>query len=162
MIITPCVRRILSGDRMISASNLEKAFGDRTLFSGASFQLNPGERYGLVGANGSGKTTLLNVLSGSLDPTGGNVSIPKSLRLGVLKQDHFAYEDEEILGVALMGNPELWHALAEKEAILAGGEDDFDYERFSELEETVQRLDGYSLSSACQMAWYLNLGPDLL
>ena len=129
---------------MISASNLEKAFGDRTLFSGASFQLNPGERYGLVGANGSGKTTLLNVLSGSLDPTGGNVSIPKSLRLGVLKQDHFAYEDEEILGVALMGNPELWHALAEKEAILAGGEDDFDYERFSELEETVQRLDGYS------------------
>ena len=129
---------------MISASNLEKAFGDRTLFSGASFQLNPGERYGLVGANGSGKTTLLNVLSGSLDPTGGTVSIPKSLRLGVLKQDHFAYEDEEILGVALMGNPELWHALAEKEAILAGGEDDFDYERFSELEETVQRLDGYS------------------
>jgi len=61
-----------------------------------------------------------------------------------LKQDHFAYEDEEILGVALMGNPELWHALVEKEAILAAGEDDFDYERFSELEETVQRLDGYS------------------
>ena len=129
---------------MISVSNLEKGFGDRTLFSGASFQLNPGERYGLVGANGSGKTTLLNVLSGTMDPTDGQVSIPKSLRLGVLKQDHFAYEDEEILGVALMGNPELWHALVEKEAILAAGEDDFDYERFSELEETVQRLDGYS------------------
>ena len=129
---------------MISVSNLEKGFGDRTLFSGASFQLNPGERYGLVGANGSGKTTLLNVLSGTMDPTEGQVAIPKSLRLGVLKQDHFAYEDEEILGVALMGNPELWHALVEKEAILAAGEDDFDYERFSELEETVQRLDGYS------------------
>lgn len=129
---------------MISVSNLEKGFGDRTLFAGASFQLNPGERYGLVGANGSGKTTLLNVLSGSMDPTDGQVSIPKSLRLGVLKQDHFAYEDEEILGVALMGNPELWHALSEKEALLAAGESDFDYERFSELEETVQRLDGYS------------------
>ena len=140
----PSDRRTRSGERMISVSNLEKGFGDRTLFSGASFQLNPGERYGLVGANGSGKTTLLNVLSGTMDPTDGQVSIPKSLRLGVLKQDHFAYEDEEILGVALMGNPELWHALVEKEAILAAGEDDFDYERFSELEETVQRLDGYS------------------
>ena len=129
---------------MISVSNLEKGFGDRTLFSNASFQLNPGERYGLVGANGSGKTTLLNVISGSLEATHGQVSIPKALRLGVLRQDHFAYESEEILGVALMGNPELWSALSEKEAILADGEEDFDYERFSELEETVQRLDGYS------------------
>lgn len=129
---------------MISVSNLEKGFGDRTLFAGASFQLNPGERYGLVGANGSGKTTLLNVLCGTMEPTLGQVSVPKSLRLGVLKQDHFAYENEEILGVALMGNPELWHALAEKEAILSAGEDNFDYERFSELEETIQRLDGYT------------------
>ena len=116
---------------MISISNLEKGFGDRTLFSGASFQLNPGERYGLVGANGSGKTTLLNVISGSIEATHGQVSIPKALSLGVLKQDHFAYESEEILGVALMGNPELWNALSEKEAILAAGEEDFDYERFS-------------------------------
>ncbi|HBV06496.1 MAG TPA: heme ABC transporter ATP-binding protein, partial [Gemmatimonadetes bacterium] len=53
---------------MISISNLEKGFGDRTLFSGSSFQLNPGERYGLVGANGSGKTTLLNIISGSIEP----------------------------------------------------------------------------------------------
>ena len=129
---------------MISISNLEKGFGDRTLFSGASFQLNAGERYGLVGANGSGKTTLLNVISGSIEATHGQVSIPKALSLGVLKQDHFAYESEEILGVALMGNPELWSALSEKEAILAESEEDFDYERFSELEETVQRLDGYA------------------
>ena len=129
---------------MISISNLEKGFGDRTLFSSASFQLNPGERYGLVGANGSGKTTLLNIISGSIEPNHGQVSIPKALSLGVLKQDHFAYESEEILGVALMGNPELWSALSEKEAILAESEEDFDYERFSELEETVQRLDGYA------------------
>ncbi len=129
---------------MISISNLEKGFGDRTLFSSASFQLNPGERYGLVGANGSGKTTLLNIISGSVEPNHGQVSIPKALSLGVLKQDHFAYESEEILGVALMGNPELWSALSEKEAILAESEEDFDYERFSELEETVQRLDGYA------------------
>ena len=129
---------------MISISNLAKDFGDRTLFSNASFQLNPGERYGLVGANGSGKTTLLNIIAGSIDPTEGQVSIPKSLRLGVLKQDHFLYEQEEILAVAIMGNAELWDAMVEKERILAQPETDFDAERFSSVEETVQRLDGYT------------------
>lgn len=129
---------------MISISNLSKAYGDRILFSGASFQLNPGERYGLVGANGSGKTTFLNVLTGDLEATEGTVSIPKRLRLGVLRQDHFAYEDQEILGVALMGNPELWDAMVEKEAILAKAEEYFDADRFSDLEETVQRHDGYT------------------
>ncbi|GIT51084.1 MAG: ABC-F family ATPase [Gemmatimonadota bacterium] len=129
---------------MISISNLAKDFGDRTLFSNASFQLNPGERYGLVGANGSGKTTLLNIIAGSIDPTEGQVSIPKSLRLGVLKQDHFLYDQEEILAVAIMGNAELWDAMMEKERILAQPETEFDAERFSIVEETVQRLDGYT------------------
>ena len=129
---------------MISISSLAKDFGDRTLFSNASFQLNPGERYGLVGANGSGKTTLLNIIAGSVDPTEGQVSIPKSLRLGVLKQDHFLYEQEEILAVAIMGDGELWDAMVEKERILAQPETEFDAERFSIVEETVQRLDGYT------------------
>jgi ATPase subunit of ABC transporter with duplicated ATPase domains len=129
---------------MISASNLEMSYGDRTLFAGASIQLNPGERYGLVGANGSGKTTLLNVLAGDVQPTDGTVQLPKGCRLGVLRQDHFIHEDEEILGVALMGNRELWEAMVEKEALLARGEDDFDVDSFGELEETVQLHDGYA------------------
>ena len=129
---------------MISVSNLAKSFGDRTLFADASFQLNPGERYGLVGANGSGKTTLLSILSGDTEPSEGTVSIPKSLRLGVLRQDQFLYEDQQILSVTLMGNPELWNAMVEKEKILAAAHEHFDGDRFSELEETVQRLDGYT------------------
>ncbi len=129
---------------MISVSNLEKSFGDRVLFAGASFQLNPGERYGLVGANGSGKTTLLNIMAGTLEASAGEVAVPKSTRLGVLRQDQFAYEDEEVLSVALMGNRELWDAMREKEEILAGGEEGFDVDRFAHLEETVQRLDGYT------------------
>jgi ATPase subunit of ABC transporter with duplicated ATPase domains len=129
---------------MISVSNLEKSFGDRVLFTGASFQLNPGERYGLVGANGSGKTTLLSILSGDMEPTEGTVSIPKSARLGVLRQDQFLYEGEEVLGVALMGNPELWRAMVEKEKLLARAHEHFDADRFGELEETVQRHDGYT------------------
>jgi ATPase subunit of ABC transporter with duplicated ATPase domains len=129
---------------MISASNLEMSYGDRILFSGAALQLNSGERYGLVGANGSGKTTLLNVLAGDIQPTDGTVQLPKGCRLGVLRQDQFVQDDEEILGVALMGNRELWEAMVEKEALLARGEDDFDVDRFGELEETVQRHDGYA------------------
>ncbi len=129
---------------MISVSNLSKQFGDRTLFANASFQLNAGQRYGLIGANGSGKTTLLNVLSGHLDSSDGHVAIPKSLRLGVLRQDQFLYEDEEVMAVTLMGHGELWDAMVEKEAILARAESDFDVDRFGELEEIVQHLDGYT------------------
>ncbi len=133
---------------MISVSNLGKSFGDRTLFAGASFQLDPGQRYGLVGANGSGKTTLLGILAGDQEASEGSVSIPKDVRLGVLRQDQFLHDDEEILGVALMGNPELWQAMSEKEQLLQAAEANpdapFDADRFSALEETVQLHDGYT------------------
>ncbi|HEY7770529.1 ABC-F family ATP-binding cassette domain-containing protein, partial [Longimicrobium sp.] len=129
---------------MISVSNLEKSFGDRVLFADAAFQLNPGERYGIVGANGCGKTTLLNILSGDGEPSRGSVSIPKQARLGVLRQDQFLYEDQEVLAVALMGHPELWDAMVAKEELLAQAHIHFDADRFSELEDTVQRLDGYT------------------
>jgi ATPase subunit of ABC transporter with duplicated ATPase domains len=129
---------------MISVSNLEVSFGARTLFAGASFQLNPGERYGLVGANGSGKTTLLNVLTGNVEATHGHVSIPKRLRVGALRQDQFLYDQETILEVTLQGNPELWEAMQERDAILARAADHFDADRYSAVEETIQRLDGYT------------------
>lgn len=129
---------------MLSVSNIAKSFGDRTLFAGVSLQLNSGERYGLVGANGSGKTTLLKILSGDLEATEGTVSTPKRLRLGVLRQDQFVYDDEEILSVAMMGNAELWQAMVEKEALLAQASEKFDAHRFSDLEEIVLRHDGYT------------------
>ncbi|HEX8393007.1 MAG TPA: ATP-binding cassette domain-containing protein, partial [Longimicrobium sp.] len=129
---------------MISVSNLEKSFGDRVLFQDAAFQLNPGQRYGIVGANGCGKTTLLSILSGDTEASKGTVSIPKSARLGVLRQDQFLYEDKQVLEVALMGHGELWDAMVAKEELLANAHVEFDADRFSELEETVQRLDGYT------------------
>jgi NAD(P)-dependent dehydrogenase (short-subunit alcohol dehydrogenase family)/ABC-type Mn2+/Zn2+ transport system ATPase subunit len=134
----------LAEELMISVSNLAKSFGDRVLFEDASFQLNPGERYGLVGANGSGKTTLLNILTGDAEPSEGTVSIPKSARLGVLRQDQFLYEDEHVLARHAHGQPELWEAMVEKEALLARAHEHFDADRFSVLEETFQRLDGYT------------------
>ncbi len=129
---------------MITLSNFAKSFGDRTLFADVSLQLNAGQRYGLVGANGSGKTTLLNILTGDIEASKGTVTIPQRLRLGVLRQDQFIYEDESILNVALMGNAELWKVMVEKEAVLAKAEESFDADRFSELEEKLQHLDGYT------------------
>ena len=132
---------------MISVSGLSKSFGERTLFAGASFRLNPGERYGLVGANGSGKTTLLNILAGDVHPSAGSASTARRTRLGVLRQDRFVYEDEAILQVALMGNEELWDAMAERDALLARAANHFDAARFSELEEVLERHDGYTAES---------------
>ena len=136
---------------MISISDLSKTYGDRTLFSDFSVQLNAGERYGLVGANGSGKTTLLNILTGDLEASSGKVAIPKRLRLGVLRQDQFLYEDHSILAVTLMGHQELWKVMVEKEKLLAKSETHFDADRFSELEELVERYDGYSAEARASM-----------
>ena len=129
---------------MIAASNLAKSFGSQLLFESVSFQLNPGHRYGLVGANGSGKSTLMRILAGEEIPSDGAVSIPKRLQLGVLRQDHFAYEEHPILDVVLMGNAELWEAMSEKEEILARADRSFDADRYTELEDVILRHDGYS------------------
>src|SRR5512132_3508434 len=103
---------------MIAVSDLGKSFGAQTLFGKVSIQFNPGNRYGLVGANGSGKSTLLKILSGEEAASDGVVSIPKKLRLGILEQDHFQYEERPIIEVAMMGNSEVWEAMAEKERLL--------------------------------------------
>jgi ATPase subunit of ABC transporter with duplicated ATPase domains len=109
-----------------------------------TFQLNPGERHGLVGANGSGKSTLLKVLAGQEISSEGTVSIPKRLRLGVLRQDHFVFENDRIRDVVLMGNQQLWQALVEREKLLANADESFDAERYAELEDIVVKHDGYT------------------
>ncbi|MBI71348.1 MAG: ABC-F family ATPase [Gemmatimonadetes bacterium] len=129
---------------MISISNIAKEYGDRTLFSNVSAQINLGDRCGLVGANGSGKTTLLNILSGDIEPSTGSVSIQKRLRVGVLKQDQYLYEDRKIIDVAMMGHHELWQAMEAKETLLANSEEDFDADKFAVLEEMIQLNDGYT------------------
>ncbi|MEP7011170.1 MAG: ATP-binding cassette domain-containing protein [Acidobacteriota bacterium] len=132
---------------MIAVSDLGKSFGPQTLFSGVSMQFNPGNRYGLVGANGSGKSTFLRILTGEDQPSEGTLSLPKRLRLGVLKQDHFSYEQMPILDVALMGNREVWEAMVEKEKLLAAPEAEFDHERYAEVEELILHSDGYTLEA---------------
>ena len=132
---------------MISLSNLSKYYGDQILFEGASLQFNRGERYGIVGANGCGKSTLLKILCGDESASDGELSIPKRAVLGVLKQDHFQYEEDRILDVVMMGNTALWSAMAEKEKILSKAEDYFDGDRYAELEEIIVQGDGYGLEA---------------
>ncbi|MCB1057321.1 MAG: ABC-F family ATP-binding cassette domain-containing protein [Acidobacteria bacterium] len=132
---------------MIAVSNLAKSFGHQTLFSGVSIQFNPGNRYGLVGANGSGKSTFLKVLTGEEQPSEGTLSMPKRIRLGVLRQDHFAHEHQEILEVAMMGRRDVWEAMVEKEKLLEKAAESFDADRYAELEDLILRHDGYTLEA---------------
>ena len=131
---------------MIAVSDLGKSFGAQTLFGRVSIQFNPGNRYGLVGANGSGKSTLLRILSGEEAPSSGVVSVPRKLRLGVLSQDHYRFEALPILDVAMMGNREVWEAMAEKERLLHA-DATFESDRYAELEDVILRNQGYSLEA---------------
>ena len=130
---------------MISTSGLTKYFGDQTLFSDVSIQMTPGNCYGIVGANGSGKSTFLRMLAGNEITSDGTISIPKRARVGVLLQDHFQFENDLILNVAMMGKADVWKAMAEKEKILAA--EPFDADRYSEVEDVILRHDGYTLEA---------------
>lgn len=132
---------------MLSIQNLSKSHGARILFQDATIQFDAGSRYGIVGANGSGKSTLLRIISGEEEASDGIVSIPKRVRLGVMKQNHFQYEDCRIIDVVMMGIPELWEAMVEKEKILANAHEHFDADRYAEMEDVVLRFDGYSMEA---------------
>ena len=132
---------------MIAITDLGKSYGSQTLFDEVNLQLKSGCRYGLVGANGSGKSTLVRIITAEEEPSAGEVSMPKRLRLGVLEQDHFLYEDTPILDVTMMGHRELWDALSEKDRILEASTEYFDGERYAEVEDLIVSLDGYSFEA---------------
>lgn len=133
---------------MIQAIQLGIHFGKKVLFEDANFQLNFGNRYGVAGANGSGKSTLLKILSREMAPEKGEVRAPSQVKLGFLRQNHFEFETCSILDVALMGKPELWKALREKEELLLLPEiDEKAGTRLAELEMTIAHEDGYEAES---------------
>ncbi|TGL67564.1 ATP-binding cassette domain-containing protein [Leptospira jelokensis] len=133
---------------MIQASGITVSFGKKPLFENVSIKFKPECRYGLIGANGSGKSTFMKVLAGILQPTAGSVVLDKDIKVGYLKQDHYEYENETVLGTVLRGNPELWSLMAERDAIYAK-EDMTDEEgiRISEIEEQFADMGGYEAES---------------
>jgi ATPase subunit of ABC transporter with duplicated ATPase domains len=130
---------------MLRVSNLAKSFGGRTLFEGVSLQLNPGSRYGLVGANGSGKTTFIRIAAGDEPASDGAVSLPSRARMGVLRQDHYLDDRQIIRDLAMMGDAQAWKALAERTAIIDHGLGD--PARLADLEHSIAQLDGYTLEA---------------
>ncbi|GAB2950306.1 ABC-F family ATPase [Aquaspirillum soli] len=130
---------------MITTANITMQFGAKPLFENVSVKFGEGNRYGLIGANGSGKSTFMKILGGDLEPTSGNVSLEPGMRLGKLRQDQFAYEDQRVLDVVLMGHTEMWAAMSERDAIYANLEaTEDDYMRAAELEAKFAEYDGYT------------------
>ncbi len=133
---------------MISTENLSLSFGSRPLFENVDIKFTPGNCYGLIGANGAGKSTFLRCLSGEQEPSSGRVIIPKNMRLSVLRQDHFAYQDKDALTTVIMGHTRLHQVMAEKDALYAKADfTDEDGARAAELEGEFGELDGWNAES---------------
>ena len=133
---------------MISVDNLSLKFGKRTLFEEVSLKFTPGNCYGVIGANGAGKSTFLKILSGDMDSTSGAINITPGQRMAVLKQDHFEFDETEVLRVVLMGHKKLFSILDEKDSLYA--KPDFSEEdgiRAAELEAEFAEMDGWNAES---------------
>ncbi|WP_094604848.1 putative ABC transporter ATP-binding protein YbiT [Sporomusa silvacetica DSM 10669] len=129
---------------MISTSNLTLQFGKRILFKDVNIKFTPGNCYGLIGANGTGKSTFLKVLSGEVEPTSGDVAITTGERLAVLKQNHYEFDEFEVLQTVIMGHARLYAIMEEKDALYAKPEfSDADGIRVSELECDFAELNGW-------------------
>ena len=120
---------------MITTTGISIQFGDKPLFENVSIRFGQGNRYGLIGANGCGKSTFMKILGGDLESSAGSVAIDGSERLGKLRQDQFAYEDQRVLDVVMQGHVEMWNAMQERDRIYANPDaTDADYMRAAELE----------------------------
>lgn len=130
---------------MLIANNITMQFGAKPLFENVSVKFGDGNRYGLIGANGCGKSTFMKILAGVLEPTAGNISLDSNERMAWLRQDQFAYEDERVLDVVMMGHEQMWKANVEKNAIYMNPEaTEDDYMKAAELEGVYAEYDGYT------------------
>src|SRR6202051_3811845 len=125
---------------MISVSNVSMRYGAKILFDEVSSGFVPGKRYGLTGPNGAGKSTFMKLLSGELEPQKGTVVRPR--KIGILRQDQFAFDEYRVVDTVIMGNLPLWNALEEREALYAKADlTDEDGMRLGELEGIVSEED---------------------
>ena len=133
---------------MLSTANITMQFGAKPLFENVSVKFGGGNRYGLIGANGCGKSTFMKILAGVQEPTSGNVSYDPNESYAVLKQDQFAYEDQRVIDVVIMGQPELWDVHRERDRIYNLPEmSEEDGLKVAELEGQYAEMDGYTAES---------------
>ncbi|MBP2635243.1 MAG: ybiT 1 [Firmicutes bacterium] len=148
---------------MISTNNLTLQFGKRILFKDVNIKFTPGNCYGLIGANGTGKSTFLKVLSGEVEPTSGDVVITPGERLAVLKQNHYEFDEFDVLKTVIMGHARLYEIMEEKDALYAKPEfSDEDGMRVSELECEFAELNGWDAETeAAKLLNGLGIGEGL-
>jgi ATPase subunit of ABC transporter with duplicated ATPase domains len=149
---------------MIICQNVGLRYGARKLFDEVDIKFTPGNCYGLIGANGAGKSTFLKILSGEIPSTAGHVSITPGQRLSILKQDHFLYEDIEVLKVVIMGNKKLMEIMEEKDALYAKEDfSDADGLRAADLEALFGEMNGWEAESeAATLLSGLGIKEELL
>jgi len=148
---------------MISTSGVTLRYGKRALFEDVNIKFTPGNCYGLIGANGAGKSTFLKILSGEVEQTNGDVHITPGERLAVLKQNHYEYDDFQVLETVIMGHKKLYDVMKEKDAIYMKADfTDEDGMRAGELEAEFADMNGWeSESEAAGMLNGLGIPPEL-
>ena len=149
---------------MITVNDISMNFSGQTLFKHVDLKFVPGNCYGIIGANGAGKSTFLRILSGDLEPTTGEVIIPKEERMSILKQDHFQYDAYSVLDTVIMGNQNLYDVMKEKDALYE--KEDFTDEdgvKASELEAEFAEMGGWEAESdVSRLLQGLGLSNDIL
>ena len=148
---------------MISANNVTLQFGKRKLFENVNITFTPGNCYGLIGANGSGKSTFLKILSKELDSTAGEIAFNSRLRISILKQDQFAFDEYQVLKTVIMGHKRLYQIMEQKDALYA--KEDFNDEdgiKASELEAEFEELNGWNAETeAAELLSNLGIKKEL-
>lgn len=148
---------------MITVNNLSLRYGKRTLFEDVNLKFTSGNCYGIIGANGAGKSTFLKILQGDIDPTTGQIAFTKGMRVAVLKQNHFEFDELPVMETVLRGHKTLWSVMEEKDALYA--KEDFNEDdgiRAGELENTFSELDGWNAESkAAELLSHLGIKEEL-
>ena len=147
---------------MIAASKITMRFGQRTLFENVSVKFNPGHIYGLIGANGAGKSTFMKIMTGELDASSGDIILAPDATMSYLRQDHYAFDDQLILDVVLMGNKNLWRIHQRREELYSKTDlTESETDEIGDIEEEFDKAGGYTMEAdAAKMLQGLGISED--
>ena len=148
---------------MLSVNDVSLQFSGSTLFKDVNVQFTSGNCYGIIGANGAGKSTFLKILAGQIEPSTGTIAIEKNARLSMLEQDHYKYDEFNVIITVIMGNPRLYEIMKQKDELYA--KEDFteqDGELAAELEGEFAEMNGWEAESdAAQLLNGLGITGDM-
>jgi len=148
---------------VINVTNVSLRYGERKLFENVNLKFTPGNCYGVIGANGAGKSTFLKILSGEIEPNTGDINVAPGVRMSVLKQDHYEYDEFQVLETVIMGNSRLYEIMKEKDTLYAKPDfSDEDGIKAAELEGEFAELNGWEAEAeASSLLQGLGISTDL-